>query len=105
MRNFVTINRPSTSPRPYIEKELKTTRKPQFTYRRTTKSAQSFSAKQNFSTRYVLGNLEYRAEKKSWYVVARNFFLLLINFSAWPAWVLLSKICKDFFSALYSTKT
>ena len=26
----------------------------------------------------------YRAEKKSWYVVARNFFLLLFNFSAWP---------------------
>ena len=26
----------------------------------------------------------YRAEKKSWYVVARNFFLLLLNFSAWP---------------------
>ena len=59
LRNFVTINRPSTSPRPYIEKEVKTTRKPQFTYRRTTKSAQSFSAKQNFSTRYVLGNFKY----------------------------------------------
>ena len=27
---------------------------------------------------------QYRAEKKSWYVVARNFFLLLLNFSAWP---------------------
>ena len=26
----------------------------------------------------------YRAEKKSWYVVARNFFLHLLNFSAWP---------------------
>ena len=26
----------------------------------------------------------YRAEKKSWYMVARNFFLLLLNFSAWP---------------------
>ena len=26
----------------------------------------------------------YRAEKKSWYVVARNFFLPLLNFSAWP---------------------
>ena len=26
----------------------------------------------------------YRAEKKSWYVVARNFFLLLLNCSAWP---------------------
>ena len=26
----------------------------------------------------------YRGEKKSWYVVARNFFLLLLNFSAWP---------------------
>ena len=26
----------------------------------------------------------YRAEKKSWYVVARNVFLLLLNFSAWP---------------------
>ena len=25
----------------------------------------------------------YRAEKKSWYVVARNFFLRLLNFSAW----------------------
>ena len=27
---------------------------------------------------------KYRVEKKSWYVVARNFFLLLLNFSAWP---------------------
>ena len=27
--------------------------------------------------------LTYRAEKKSWYVVARNLFLLLLNFSAW----------------------
>ena len=27
---------------------------------------------------------KYRAEKKSWYVVARNVFLLLLNFSAWP---------------------
>ena len=26
----------------------------------------------------------YIAEKKSWYVVARNIFLLLLNFSAWP---------------------
>ena len=26
----------------------------------------------------------YRAEKKSWYVVARNVYLLLLNFSAWP---------------------
>ena len=26
----------------------------------------------------------YRAEKKSWYVVARNFYLLLLNCSAWP---------------------
>ena len=26
----------------------------------------------------------YRAEKKSLYVVARNPFLLLLNFSAWP---------------------
>ena len=26
----------------------------------------------------------YRTEKKFWYVVARNFFLLLLNFSAWP---------------------
>ena len=43
----------------------------------------------------------YRAEKKSWYVVARNVFLLLLNFLPGPAWVLLSKICKDFFSALY----
>ena len=31
----------------------------------------------------------YRAEKKSWYVVARNVYLLLLNFSDW---VLLSKI-------------
>ena len=30
----------------------------------------------------ALGN--YRAEKKSWFVVARNFFLLLLNLSAWP---------------------
>ena len=29
-------------------------------------------------------NNMYRAEKKSWYVVARNLFLLLLNFSAWP---------------------
>ena len=28
--------------------------------------------------------LHYRAEKKSWYVVARNVFLLLLNLSAWP---------------------
>ena len=27
--------------------------------------------------------LAYRAEKKSWYVVARNFFLLLLTFYAW----------------------
>ena len=37
---------------------------------------------------YVLqvgfAQLDYRAEKKSWYVVVRNFFLLLLNFSAWP---------------------
>ena len=31
---------------------------------------------------FFMGN--YRAEKKSWYVVARNLFLLLLNFSAWP---------------------
>ena len=30
------------------------------------------------------GMIMYRAEKKSWYVVARNFFLLLLNFSPWP---------------------
>ena len=31
-----------------------------------------------------IGEMEmYRAEKKSWYVVARNFFLLFLNFSAW----------------------
>ena len=47
----------------------------------------------------------YRAEKKSWYVVAINFFLLLLNFSASPAWVLLSKICKYFFSALYDASS
>ena len=29
----------------------------------------------------------YRAEKKSWYVVARNFFLLLLNLSAWSCLV------------------
>ena len=28
--------------------------------------------------------LKYRADKNSWYVVARNSFLLLLNFSAWP---------------------
>ena len=33
---------------------------------------------------YLYWVQEYRAEKKSWYVVARNFFLLLLNFSAWP---------------------
>ena len=27
---------------------------------------------------------QYRVEKMSWYVVARNFVLLLLNFSAWP---------------------
>ena len=32
----------------------------------------------------ILPLLVYRAEKKSWYVVARNFFLVLLNFSAWP---------------------
>ena len=26
----------------------------------------------------------YRAPKKCVYMVARNFFLLLLNFSAWP---------------------
>ena len=41
----------------------------------------------------------YRADKKSWYVVARNF--LLHFFLPGSAWVLLSKICNDFFSALY----
>ena len=28
--------------------------------------------------------LLYRDRLKGWYVVARNFFLLLLNFSAWP---------------------
>ena len=28
--------------------------------------------------------LVYKAEKKSWYVVARFFFLALLSFSAWP---------------------
>ena len=32
----------------------------------------------------LVGAALYRAEKKSWYVVARNFFLLLLNFSARP---------------------
>ena len=35
-------------------------------------------------TRHSISRLLYRAEKKSWYVVARNFFLLLLNFSARP---------------------
>ena len=26
----------------------------------------------------------YRAEKKSWYMVARYFFLALLSFSVWP---------------------
>ena len=42
----------------------------------------------------------YRAEKKSWYGVARNFFLLLLNFSAWPCLALpgccLAKFAKTF---------
>ena len=42
----------------------------------------------------------YKAEKKYWYVVARNFFLFLLTFLPGPAWVLLSNFCKDFFSAL-----
>ena len=29
-------------------------------------------------------NGTYRVEKKSWYMVGRNFFLLLLTFSAWP---------------------
>ena len=33
---------------------------------------------------HCLSQTMYRAEKKSWYVVARRFFLLLLNFSAWP---------------------
>ena len=33
---------------------------------------------------YGFTEMNYRAEKKSWYVVARNFFLLFLNFSAWP---------------------
>ena len=43
----------------------------------------------------------YRGGNKCLYVVAINFFLLLLNFSSWPclgpaAGLLLNKICKDF---------
>ena len=44
---------------------------------------------------------KYRAEKKSWYVVARNSSCSCLTFMPGPAWLLLSKICKDFFSALW----
>ena len=43
--------------------------------------------------------VQYRDRLKGLYVVARNFFLLLLNFSAW---LLLNKICKSLFRALYS---
>ena len=36
------------------------------------------------TTRPSLAATVYRARKKGLYVVARNFFLLLLNFSAWP---------------------
>ena len=36
-------------------------------------------------------------------MVARNFFQHCLTFLPGSAWVLLSKICKDFFSALYRT--
>ena len=32
----------------------------------------------------IYENNKYRDEKKSWYVVARNFFLFLLNCSDWP---------------------
>ena len=40
-------------------------------------------------------NFKYRDRLKGLYVVARNFFLLLLNCSAWLAWVLLSKTFKN----------
>ena len=43
----------------------------------------------------------YRARNKGMYVVARNFFLLLLNCSSGPAWLLLNKICIPLFRALY----
>ena len=36
------------------------------------------SSSANFKSKYT------ELSKKSWYAVARNFFLLLLNFSAWP---------------------
>ena len=38
----------------------------------------------SLNTQRQIKTYVYRAEKKSWYVVTRNFFLLLLNFSAWP---------------------
>ena len=50
----------------------------------------------------------YRDRLKCLYVVARNFFLLLLTCFAWPclalpgpAWLLLNKICKPFSRSLY----
>ena len=42
---------------------------------------------------------EYRGENKGLYMVARNFFLLLLNCSAW---VLLSKTYKPLFAPLHN---
>ena len=52
---------------------------------------------------HVVGQ-EYIIEvNKGVYVVARNFFRLLLNCSAWPClgWVLLSKTYKPLFTPLY----
>ena len=44
---------------------------------------------------------KYRGVNKGLYVVARNFFLLLLNCSAW---VLLSKTYKPLFTPLYMVR-
>ena len=49
----------------------------------------------------MIDKTHYRAEKKSWYMVARELSSCsCLTLLPGPAWVLLSKICQDFFSAL-----
>ena len=58
----------------------------------TIRSPYSFTFEDGMSTRYepiftiqsLNVDAHYRDRLKGLYVVARNFFLLLLNFSAWP---------------------
>ena len=47
-------------------------------------AASGAAALNSYNLATVFFSCLYRAEKKSWYVVAGNFFLLFHNFSAWP---------------------